>query len=102
MLRAFVEVAKARSVGRAAAKLGYSPSAVSRHVMSFERSVGEPVFLRQHGGMYLNGRGEQIFPLAVMVVTALAQMVGADNAMPPLQDPGGARPPAYSPSGPRP
>lgn len=82
-LHAFVEVADARSVRRAAERLGYSQSAVSRHVTSFERAVGGPVFEREHGGMYLTAHGERLYPLAVTIVTALKLMCANPAVDPP-------------------
>lgn len=73
-LRAFVEVADAGSVREASRRLGYSQSAVSRHVTGFERSVGGPVFLRDRAGMRLTGLGRRLYPTARAVVETLDAM----------------------------
>ncbi|RMI13880.1 helix-turn-helix domain-containing protein [Cellulomonas triticagri] len=82
-LRAFVAVGELGSIRDAAVELGYSESAVSRHLTAFERSVGGAVFERERAGMRLTDRGEAILPLAHEALGTVAAIVG---------DPGTARP----------
>ena len=49
MLVALRAVAEDRSFGRAAARLGYTQSAISQQIAALERVVGEPVFDRPGG-----------------------------------------------------
>jgi DNA-binding transcriptional LysR family regulator len=68
-IRAFVEVARRRSVSEAAASLGYSQSAISKQVAEFERGVGSRVFHRDCAGLPLTACGERLLPLAVQVMS---------------------------------
>ncbi len=74
-IRAFVEVARQRSVSEAAASLGYSQSAVSKQIAEFERGVGSRVFHRDCAGLPLTACGERLLPLAVQVM-ALVDALG--------------------------
>lgn len=71
-LRAFVAVGHHGSIRGAANALGYSESAVSRHIAAFERSLGAPVFARERAGMLLTDLGASILPLATEVLETVA------------------------------
>jgi DNA-binding transcriptional LysR family regulator len=49
-LRAFIAVADAGSFARAARALGYSQPGISHQILSLERIVGAPLFVRNAGG----------------------------------------------------
>ena len=57
-LRAFSEVASGHSVSLAAERIFLSQSAVTQAVGKLESSVGTPLFLRRHNGMFLTDAGE--------------------------------------------
>ena len=82
-LRAFVAVGHHGTIRGAANALGYSESAVSRHVAAFERSVGAPAFARERAGMVLTEVGASILPLATEVLETVAAIGHARNAVRP-------------------
>lgn len=60
---AFVESADARSFTKAAQKLSYSQSAVSRMISDLEKEWGITLLKRNRGGIELTSDGEQMLPL---------------------------------------
>src|SRR5690606_3848747 len=56
-LRVLVEVAHAGSIAAAAARLGFTPSAVSQQLAKLEREVGAPLVERGRAGTRLTGPG---------------------------------------------
>lgn len=57
-LEAFVEVARQKSVGRAAAALGLTQPAVTRTIRELEGIVGQPLVARDGRGIRLSRQGE--------------------------------------------
>lgn len=57
-IRVFEATARLGSLKAAAAELGLSPSAVSRHIASLEDTLGARLFTRGTRGVTLTGRGE--------------------------------------------
>lgn len=57
-LRYFHEVARARSIRRAAERLNVATSAISRQIAKLEAEVGAPLFERRPRGMELTAAGE--------------------------------------------
>src|SRR3954447_25931703 len=70
MLVALRAVAEHRSFGRAAARLGYTQSAISQQIAALERVVGEPVFDRPGGPkpVVLTRAGELLLAHAEVVL----------------------------------
>lgn len=56
---AFESVARTKSVNRAAAELGLTPSAVSHQLANLESMVGKPLFSRLGRGLVLTATGQQ-------------------------------------------
>lgn len=82
-LVAFLEVARLKSVVKAAALLGLSQPAVSKTVQELEDVLGATLFELNRRPMILTGPGEVFFRYAAASVTALKQgvsMVGDDGA----------------------
>lgn len=82
-LVAFLEVARLKSVVKAAALLGLSQPAVSKTVQELEDVLGATLFEPNRRPMILTGPGEVFFRYAAASVTALKQgvsMVGDDGA----------------------
>jgi DNA-binding transcriptional LysR family regulator len=78
-VRAFIAVASCGSMTEAAAKLGFTQSAISRQVADFERYVGTRLFSRGPGGMRLNAAGVDVYPTAVEIIR-LAESIAARPA----------------------
>ena len=71
LLRAFVEVARASSFGRAAEVLHLDPSSVSRQVAQLERRLGVRLFDRTTRQVWLTEAGEALLPEADAVMNAI-------------------------------
>lgn len=69
-LSLFVEVARATSFSRAAAKLGMPASTVSRRVAELERSLGLPLFVRTTRRVRLTEAGALLFARGQALVDA--------------------------------
>jgi DNA-binding transcriptional LysR family regulator len=71
-ITAFVEVARRRSVSRAAETLFLTQPALSARVQGLERDLGARLFVRTSRGMKLTGAGEAFLPYAVRALDVLA------------------------------
>lgn len=71
LMRAFLAVADAGSVSRAAERIGRTQSAVSMQIRRLEDSLGQPLFERLARGVALTPRGAQLEPYARRVVGLL-------------------------------
>lgn len=60
-LQTFVAVAEERHFGRAASRVGHSPSAVSRHVRHLEEAVGRAMFERTTRTVALTPAGRRLY-----------------------------------------
>lgn len=67
-LRSFVAVAEARSIGRAAARLGVGQPALSRRIQDLEDQVGVTLFERHSRGVRLTAAGEAFLADARIVL----------------------------------
>ncbi|MGA4541686.1 LysR family transcriptional regulator [Uniformispora flossi] len=67
-LRVFLAVAEAASFTAAAARLGYTQSAVSRQISALEDEVGSPLFDRLPRGVRLTDAGHALLPRARAVL----------------------------------
>jgi DNA-binding transcriptional LysR family regulator len=74
-LMALDAVAAAGTFGRAAARLGYTQSAVSQQIAALERAVGEPLFDRPGGP-----RPVQLTPLGKVLLAHGRQVIAAAEA----------------------
>lgn len=70
-LRYFVAVAEHRNFGRAAQAIGVAQSALSRHVLDLERTVGAPLLERTAAGTRLTPVGREFYADAVRVLAQL-------------------------------
>ncbi len=77
-LRAFESAARNRSFTRAAAELGVTQGAVSRHVRALEERLGFPLFERTAGGLELRP-GSRAFATAVS--EAFGRIVAATESL---------------------
>jgi DNA-binding transcriptional LysR family regulator len=87
-LNTFVLVARLRSVSAAARILGVSEPAVSRTLSGLRRQVGDPLLVRDAGGMTLTAGGHRFFALASQMVALgaeIADAVRAANGPAPLR-----------------
>lgn len=78
LLTTFREVARAESFGRAAARLSFTPSAVSQQIALLERQCGVRLFERGPRGALLTQPGEA---LIVRVDAILAELSDAENEL---------------------
>lgn len=70
-LRTFLEVARARGVGRAAATLHVSQPAVTKTLRELEELLGAPLFHREGRRVRLTAAGEALLPYAGQAVSAI-------------------------------
>lgn len=77
LLRMFVSCARAGSISRAAAALGYSQPALSQQLRKLERSVGRPLLHRTASGVSLTKAGEALLPYAERILALSAQALTA-------------------------
>lgn len=73
-LTAIVEVAKAGSFRKAAARLHRSQPAVTRTIAQVEEEIGLAIFERSSGGVTLTPAGERIHERALIVLAAVGQL----------------------------
>jgi DNA-binding transcriptional LysR family regulator len=71
-ISAFVEVARRRSVSRAAEALFLTQPALTARLQGLERDLGARLFARTSRGMKLTGAGEAFLPYAVRALDVLA------------------------------
>ncbi len=71
LLRTFIAVADAGSIGGGAARVHRSQSAVSTRIKQLETVIGRPLFARHGRGVVLNEFGESLMPTARRVVSLL-------------------------------
>jgi LysR family hydrogen peroxide-inducible transcriptional activator len=79
-LRAFVGVARAGHVGRAATRLGRSQPSVSARLAGLESAWGTRLFRRHARGMSLTPEGARLLPLAEAAVRAAEALEEAAGA----------------------
>jgi DNA-binding transcriptional LysR family regulator len=72
-LRYFVAVADQRGFTRAAQELFVSQPSLSKQVAALERSVGSPLFHREHDGVRLTRAGEALLPYARRMLAMAAE-----------------------------
>lgn len=70
-LRTFLEVARARGVGRAAGTLHVSQPAVTKTLRELEELLGAPLFHREGRRVRLTAAGEALLPYAGQAVSAI-------------------------------
>lgn len=85
-LRAFVAVASARRIDRAAEVLQYSAAAVSYQIRSLERELGQPVLERSEDGMRLTPFGSVILSAARRIL-AQVDLINELARRGPTEDP---------------
>ncbi|NUR96664.1 MAG: LysR family transcriptional regulator [Kribbellaceae bacterium] len=75
-LRVFQEVALAGSLGEAARNLGYTQSAVSRHIAALEAEYRVPLLVRGPGGAEITEYGERLLRRADAILTHDTELRG--------------------------
>ncbi|MGC4746989.1 helix-turn-helix domain-containing protein [Micromonospora sp. DT201] len=75
-LRAFVAIARAGRMDRAAEFLGYSQPAVSYQIKCLEQRLGTRLFSRDPDGAHLTKAGAMILPSAYAILTLFEGMKG--------------------------
>lgn len=73
-LRTIRAIAKAGSLNRAAAELGLPQPALSTQLRRIERSLGGPLFIRDHTGARLTALGELVAERARVIVPAMHEL----------------------------
>jgi DNA-binding transcriptional LysR family regulator len=76
-LRAFLTAARAGSISRAAAALGFSQPALSQQLRKLERAIGQPLLHRTAIGVALTPAGETLLPYAERILALSAQALQA-------------------------
>ena len=69
-LEYILEIARCRSVTRAARSLGISQSALSQILLRVEREIGTPLFVRQKRALKLTEAGELYVEAAESIIDA--------------------------------
>ena len=75
-LRAFCHVARRENVTEAAASLGISQPAVSRHVQALENELGIVLFERSGPRITLTPAGERLYRMALPLVAEMDRLLG--------------------------
>lgn len=68
LLKVFVEVAREKSITKAASKLKFAQSNVTSRIKQLEKSLGFTLFHRVPKGVILSKEGEKLYPYAVEIV----------------------------------
>ena len=76
----FVAVAEHRNFSRAARELFIAQPSLSKQIAVLERSVGTPLFHREHGGARLTPAGEALLPFARRMLATATQAEAALSA----------------------
>ncbi len=71
LLKGFEAAARLLSFTRAAEELYLTQSAVSRQIKQLEEQLGVALFERRHRALVLSPAGEQLYPAAAQVLTAM-------------------------------
>lgn len=82
-LRYFLEAAREEHIGRAAARVAISPSAVSRGIAELERELGRELFVKRGKNVSLTGCGRLLMERAETLlngVDALRDELGSETA----------------------
>jgi DNA-binding transcriptional LysR family regulator len=79
-LRSFAHVCEAGTVAAAAARLGYTPPAVSQHIARLERDVGVPLFDRVAGRLRPSDHGRALQAIAAQMLDLAEQCRHLDAA----------------------
>lgn len=69
----FVEVVEAGSLIQAAAKLHYSPAALSKQLVKLEESLNVQLFHRSHKKLEITSAGKQFYPKCKNILAAIIQ-----------------------------
>ena len=73
-LRYFLEAAKTEHIGRAAAKVAISPSAISRSISELERELGRELFVKRGKNIFLTNHGKLLMERAESFLNGLESM----------------------------
>jgi DNA-binding transcriptional LysR family regulator len=85
-LRTFIAVADAQSFSAAARQLRLSPSVVTNHILSLERSIGVALFHRTTRRVGITDAGERFYQRSTAIIREVDQVV---SALAPDQEPSG-------------
>jgi LysR family glycine cleavage system transcriptional activator len=72
-VRAFVSAARLGSLKSAAAELGVTANAISRHVKQLEEEVGKPLFIRRNNSIELTRDGKDFYDQVGPALKAIAR-----------------------------
>ena len=78
LLKVFVEVAREKSITKAANNLDFAQSNVTSRIKQLEKSIGSILFHRVPKGVILSKEGEKLYPYAIEIVKKIEQ---ANNEM---------------------
>lgn len=70
-LRIFKEVARTKSISKAALNLGYVQSNITAHIKKLENELHTPLFIRHNKGVTLTNKGEELCVYAEKIITLL-------------------------------
>jgi DNA-binding transcriptional LysR family regulator len=82
LLRAFVAVAEAGNVTRAADRMGRTQSAVSMQIRKLEDQIGDALFKRGSRGVWLTRKGESLIANARRIVSLLDETAASLRSVP--------------------
>jgi DNA-binding transcriptional LysR family regulator len=71
LLRTFLAVVDEGSIGKAAASVDVTQSAVSQQMFRLEKIVGQKLFARERNGITLTHHGKLLVPYATICTTIL-------------------------------
>lgn len=74
LLKVFVEVAKEKSITKAANKLNFAQSNVTSRIKQLEKSLGFLLFHRVPKGVILSNEGEKLYPRACEIVKKIEEV----------------------------
>lgn len=85
LLRSFVAMHEARSITRAAERMGCTQSAMSMRLKDLESALGAPLFARLPQGLEPLPRGAELYARAVAVLAAYDEMLSATGTAPRVE-----------------
>ena len=87
-LATLVAVSETGSINQAAARLGYTPPAVSQQLTKLEREVGMPLLVRSRRGVELTAAGQTLVEYARRIMETLDEARAALREAEPTIDRG--------------
>lgn len=80
-IKAVLSAAKHGSLSKAAAEFGYTPSALSHLLASFEQELGVRIFERSSKGVALSAQGARLLPKFEAILSAESEIIDTVRAL---------------------